>query len=571
LLRPWPGNPEYEFRDLSYSDRGLAVYHSWLPLYSIAAAFRLAGVSPEAARRGTPPRDASQAEIDHWTVVPRLPALAFSAIFVFTAWGLGRAVHSEQAAWALGIAAATADFFVSTGRQARYYSATNAGNAVCGLAIWNAWRRGRLFDHALAGLAVGVLFHIHSLSAVAMTALYVAAFPLGRHQPRLWLRFLTAGTLVGLLVLPWAIWSGLLSQTDRIPAARHYLSLSMLLASLPSPAVLAVVGVGLAWFAASLLSVSDRWGRPFVDKTAGFYFAVVWLALSYMTFIGLMPAASYFLLRLKLMVAVPGILLTTLVITTMSRAVRPASGFLPVAGMIALLVLSGQVPPTIPVGSDRAFSDMVGLLRSWTLGPGGRIFATPNDHHVLTYYSGRSVQSIAPVRKEWLDRFAGDLVIIEGSAFGIPPVSEVQEAAQRLGYRLTAAEAKSRAFEARQLAAAHGLDVSGASVVPPLRTPDGLDLTLLGPVRETTRRDITSLIRGTPLQRVATPSNWFEWRSAFFYWFTNPGWRGGPGLNYGACRARARVSFHASGFAILDCRGTREPPLVPSTDHAEMP
>ena len=171
LLRPWPGNPEYEFRDLSYSDRGLAVYHSWLPLYSIAAAFRLAGVSPEAARRGTPPRDASQAEIDHWTVVPRLPALAFSAIFVFAAWGLGRAVHSQQAAWALGIAAATSDFFVSAGRQARYYSATNAGNAVCGLAIWNAWRRGRLFDHALAGLAVGVLFHVHSLSAVAMTAL----------------------------------------------------------------------------------------------------------------------------------------------------------------------------------------------------------------------------------------------------------------------------------------------------------------------------------------------------------------------------------------------------------------
>jgi hypothetical protein len=168
------------------------------------------------------------------------------------------------------------------------------------------------------------------------------------------------------------------------------------------------------------------------------------------------------------------------------------------------------------------------------------------------------------VRKEWLDRFAGDLVIIEGLAFEIPRVSEVQEAAQRLGHRLTAAEAESRAFEATQLAAARGPDVSGASVVPPLRMPDGLDVTLLGLVRETTRRDVTSLIKGTPLGRVATPSNWFEWRSAFFYWFSNPDLRGGPGLNYGACRARARVSLHASGFGILDCRGTGEPPLVPS-------
>src|SRR5438874_7097139 len=27
LVRPWPGNPEYEFKDISYSDKGMAVYH----------------------------------------------------------------------------------------------------------------------------------------------------------------------------------------------------------------------------------------------------------------------------------------------------------------------------------------------------------------------------------------------------------------------------------------------------------------------------------------------------------------------------------------------------------------
>ena len=38
LVRPWPESAEYEFRDISYSDRGLAVYHGWIPLYAIAGA-----------------------------------------------------------------------------------------------------------------------------------------------------------------------------------------------------------------------------------------------------------------------------------------------------------------------------------------------------------------------------------------------------------------------------------------------------------------------------------------------------------------------------------------------------
>ena len=174
LVRPWPESAEYEFRDISYSDRGLAVYHSWLPLYSIAAAFRLAGVTQQSARGGTPLRDASPAEIERWTLVPRLPAVGLGAISIVAAWALGRRVHGHQAAIAMAFAVATSDFFVRAGRQARYYSAAVAGNTLCGLAIWNAWRRGRLVDHALAGLAVGVLFHIHSVSAVGMSGFYVA-------------------------------------------------------------------------------------------------------------------------------------------------------------------------------------------------------------------------------------------------------------------------------------------------------------------------------------------------------------------------------------------------------------
>ena len=42
LTHPWPESREYEFRDSSYSTRGMAIYHGWLPLYAIAASM-LAG------------------------------------------------------------------------------------------------------------------------------------------------------------------------------------------------------------------------------------------------------------------------------------------------------------------------------------------------------------------------------------------------------------------------------------------------------------------------------------------------------------------------------------------------
>ena len=249
LVRPWPENAEYEFRDISYSDRGLAVYHGWIPLYAIAGAFRLAGVTPEMARRTTPPRDAGVDELAFWTAVPRYPALAFSVIFVLAAFALGRATGGDRTGFAFAFAGAVANGLVWWGRQARYYSATLAGNTLCGLLVWRAARRGRLSDHALAGLAIGLLFHVHALSAVTMALVYLAALPLALRQPRLWLRVLVAGGVGGIVVLPWAVWSGLIGHITYLPAARNYLDLAHLVATLPttSPAVLGTAVVGVVW------------------------------------------------------------------------------------------------------------------------------------------------------------------------------------------------------------------------------------------------------------------------------------------------------------------------------------
>ena len=147
---------------------------------------------------------------------------------------------------------------------------------------------------------------------------------MGRHQPRLWLRVATAGSVGALLVLPWAVWSGLLGQAAWTPAARGYIDTRMVLSSLPgSPAVWGIFAGGLAWFAAPRRPgsyLSDRWRRPILDSAAGLCFAVGWLVVSYLSFFLLMPAASFFPDRLNLMVAVPWTLASSLVIASFTRA-----------------------------------------------------------------------------------------------------------------------------------------------------------------------------------------------------------------------------------------------------------
>lgn len=566
LVRPWPDSAEYEFKDLSYSDRGLAVYHSWLPLYSIAVAFRLAGVTSEEARQGTPPRDGSQAEISRWTVVPRLPAVAFGALLVVAVWALGWQIHSFPAAIALALAAAGSNFFVFAGRASRYYSATLAFSALCGLAIWNAWRRGRMSDHALVGLAVGALFHVHFVSSVALTLLYLLAAPLGRRQPRLWLRVLTCGSVSALLVLPWAAWSGLLSQATWMPGARDYLDFRMVVGSLPNTNLIvwAELVLGVIWFVAATRQnsrLSDRWRHPIFEAAPGMYFAGAWLTVSYFCFLFLIPAASFFPYRLKLMVAVPGLVVMALFATALGRAIRPASNFLPAAGLAVLLTLSGQLPPRVPDVPDPAFADLIATVRDWRLNPGGRIFASPNDHLVLTYYSGRPVQSIAPVRREWLDGFANDLLIVEGLNYVVPGLDDVQEVGRRQGLTWSEADARFRAWEAVQVATGTELRATGANVVAGAGTPDRVDPALIDLVHQATRDEVAGFVRGTPLGQGRDLATYQDLRDAFFYWFANPQLRTGAALNYHACRTSAYTYIHPSGFALLDCRVSRTAPL----------
>ena len=276
-----------------------------------------------------------------------------------------------------------------------------------------------------------------------------------------------------------------------------------------------------------------------------------------------MPAASFFLYRLKLVVAVPGFLVMTLFAAALSRGVRPTSNYLPVAGLAVLLVLSGQLPPTLPGPAEFHFPNLIGAIRDWPLARDGRIFASPNDHLTLTYYSGRPVQSIAPVRREWLDRFSSDLLIVEGLRYSVPGVTEVQGIARRQGRMMNEIEARSRARDAFQLTTELELQASGASLMSPPRMPDSLDLALIDLVHDVTRLEVMGYAKATPLGRGRKLATHQDFRDAFFYWFSNPHLRTGAQLNYRACRARAHTYLHSSGYVLFDCRVNKDVPLPP--------
>src|SRR5687767_7891833 len=136
LTIPWPEHPEFEFKDSSYSSRGVAVYHGWLPLYSIAASYAVAGVKPDLDGEFRGVKHSPQ-EMRRRTAAGRWPAVLFGALFLVAAFAAAREMYGADAGWVALAAGAVLVPAVEYARQARYYSATLALVTCC---CWLLWR-----------------------------------------------------------------------------------------------------------------------------------------------------------------------------------------------------------------------------------------------------------------------------------------------------------------------------------------------------------------------------------------------------------------------------------------------
>jgi len=218
LTEAWDGHPEYEFRDSSYSPQGLAVYHGWLPLYSIAASQALFGLRPDQPEE--PPRVLHGAgEIAWRTVAPRAPAVIFAALCMLLTFLLARDLGGTAA----GFAALTLTAFnartVEFGYQARYYSATLLMTVFAAWCLLRVVRRGRWADFLFLGLAEALLFHTHQFSAMVFAVVAAFTAPVIVRRKSWFLKSLAGGTVAAALILPWIWFSGFLHTASSVPKA----------------------------------------------------------------------------------------------------------------------------------------------------------------------------------------------------------------------------------------------------------------------------------------------------------------------------------------------------------------
>jgi hypothetical protein len=571
LLTTSPESEEYEFKDSSYSDRGMAIYHGWLPLYSIAAADALAGIHPD-VDDGRPPvvRHTSD-EMTRRTIVPRIPSIVFAVLFVWSIYLLGRAISGGDTAWSVLMAAAFSHPLVWFGWQARYYSATLALTALSGLAIWTFTRRGTWRDSVLTGLALVLLFHTHSLSFLILTGVLLVNAPVGLGRPRWISKLLLTGAIVACGILPWMYWTNFFHAATRIPSAWPLLEFPSDFISWFAARKAFVATIGLIVLLALLAAVFPRWrfGRRVLaaasDKPA-FYFTLTWFVIAYLAFMFLIPAASFVNSRLMLVVAVPGYLLFALCIALAARAMTPRFAVL-VAPLIVIAFLGVRGTATFKVPSPEARDGLVSVIdvaSRWTLAPGTKLYAWPNQNLLLTYYTGLPVQSIAPVRKTFLDTYPGDVILLEAATPYIEPLlSEILAIARQRGVELSPEEARQASFRVQRHGARQYLQGRVADIWPPTEPMRQIDLALLPEYEWQTKQAGRKIGLEYPLLRGFSPSlslndKWLP----VFYRFVEPEKRLGDRLNYRDRFRGATGIVLPNGSIIFDARRHRDVPLV---------
>lgn len=424
LSAAWPESEEYEFRDSSYAPNGLALYHAWLPLYAIAAALALAGVEPDPPTGSLTPRH-GVAELGLRTAAPRIPSLAFSALFLLAMFGLGRTAAGPAAGWCALLLAAFSDVAVNLGSPARYYAATLALSAAAGWTLWRLARRARLRDWALHGAAMTLLFHTHPLSCAVLGGLSLAAAPALLRLPGFLRGALASGAIFALGVAPWMLATGFPGAAGGIPAAWTVMDLpgDLVSDSGQSAVQLALLAAAGGWVVLGACAprlLPARLARAARARTAALLGAFGWLAAAFLAFSFLIPLTSYFPERMSMMLTVPRLLFVGILLAALAEEFAPARArWLAPAAALGLLLLTGRAadPRERHHGPRPDLPALADWFSAQEFGPETRLYAEPSSQLLLAYLFGLPAQSIAPVRASFLDAYPGEVVLLTHPRF----------------------------------------------------------------------------------------------------------------------------------------------------------
>jgi len=570
LKHPWPDHPEYEFKDDSYSARGVAVYHGWLPLYSVAAAFNLAGIQPD------PPGNThvihSQEEMDYRTAIARVPAVVYSVFFMVFLYLAGRAMYGEDAGWAALVVGAFSASCVQFGRQARYYSATVALGAGCCLCVWQMHKRGRWMDYIFGGCLFSLLFHTHLLTFFILGGVCLLVLPGILRQPKAILKLIVFGGIQMLAILPWFIYTGFLSHASDIPKAWKTMIFPNDLLTYPMEqlpfAMAAIIGmIGLILAIVLRNRLPERFTQPFFEYRTAWCFLATAAIIGYLAFWFLIPAASFFSSRITLALVWSGVLFGAILFATIARLVLPKySVVLAPALYLGFVWFCGSVVnPFTPAGKVTNFSYLMDWMRWQDFKPGTRFYATPNEHLPLTFYTGIGVQSVAPVRKAFLDTYPGDVVVVEMSGWYYPMTPDrVEKWAQRSRVEMSRQEAVKWSSALSTQLIREDLEARGIEVFPPMDSPippfarralkdQRLKTKQFWKVDYDAARENPAIFRGYELR------DFTDWWPIFFYRFVHPEERMREKLNYHDRVNRGRARVFSSGWVVYISPGSSEP------------
>jgi hypothetical protein len=568
LLQPWPGNAEYEFRDLSYSDEHVAVYHGWLPLYAIAGSFALHGIAPDEAN-GARSLKHDLSERKRRTRAARLPAVLFGLLFLAVVFAGGRRLYGPDAAWAGLIVGSIYPYHLAISRQARYYSAEVALTTACAVSLWLFVKDCKWKHVYLAAATFILLFHTHLLSFFAAGLVWLLVGPLIVRRHEGGVRKLVAFTvLVAAGTLPWIMETGFYGQQGRIPRAWPLLNLpGDFWRYPPVQALSAIVGIIIAlltaWVALMKPRISQRLAAPAEQLGPVLSFLGVWAACGYATFFAFAPTVSFDRSRLNLSYWGPLFLLASVGSAAIARVLVPRHSVV-LAPMVLSVILFAtghrlNFHETFSGGNWEADSIVLDQLGAMSMDRTTKFYAAPNDHLILSFYSGIPVQDITPVRKSYLDSYRGNIVYIDRSVSvdtGLLTAESVRAAALRDGLRLSpeAAETWSILLRTRDYREAMLKSLSRGSPqeIEPV-PPFGWQLL------DAHHRKLPSVFTNSSLELVTRGfdiSSWSDWRVVLKYRFVGPAPRSGIHANYAArlrgadavilTRARADTALYLS-------------------------
>jgi hypothetical protein len=296
-----------------------------------------------------------------------------------------------------------------------------------------------------------------------------------------------------------------------------------------------------AWLVLMKPRVSQRLGAPAIQLGPLLLFLSVWASIGYAMFFAFMPAVSFDRSRLNLSYWGPLFLLAAVGSAAIARVLVPRHSVVlaPVVLFVIFFATGHRLNfrETFSAGDWKTDAMVLDQIGTMSLDRMTKLYAAPNDHLVLSFYSGLPIQDITPVRKSYLDSYRGDIVYIDRHIAvdtGLLTAEDVRAAALRDGIQLSpeAAEMQSILLRTRDYREAMLKAISRGTPqeIEPL-PPFG------GQLLAAHHRQVTLFFKNFSSELVIRGfdiNSWSDWRVVLKYRFIGPAAHSGIHANYAA-------------------------------------